>query len=184
MSKELESMLVTIRNLENRIKVLENPYEYDNIYYTYTDDIYGEVAKKLHEEHGGLKIAYNGDAGIDLPIIITSSDKELTIWPNERELLHTGIKIQLPVGYYGRIVHRSSTEKKHRLRIVEGTIDNQYRGAIFIQAHNPNAAQIQVRHGHKYAQLIVSKINNFKLVHKANLDDSIRGALGFGSSGV
>ena len=173
-----------IEELKKRIDRLENPELYSSIFYTYTQDEYGEIAKAMHEKSGGLKMAYNGDAGIDLPTIITSNDHELTIWPNERALLHTGIRIQLPPGYYGRIVHRSSTEKRYRLRIVEGTIDNMYRGPIFIQAHNPNSAQIEVKHGHRYAQLIVTKINNFKFQYIENLDDSVRGSSGFGSSGA
>lgn len=172
--------------LRDRVRALEEIIKEQNrslvTYFSYTDDEYGRLAKKLHSEIGGLKYAYNGDAGFDLPAIVP--DGVLTIWPNEREMLHTGIVIEMPFGYYSRITHRSSTEKRYRLRIVEGTIDNEYRGELLVQVHNPNSAQLQVKHGHKYAQLIVCKTASFPLEYKEKLTSTVRGGNGFGSSGV
>ena len=173
----------TIELLENRIKALEDFIKQNHVtYFSYTDDEYGRLAQKLHSETGGLRYAYDGDAGFDLPAIVP--DGVLTIWPNEREMLHTGIIIEMPFGYYSRITHRSSTEKRYRLRIVEGTIDNAYRGELLVQVHNPNSAQLQVKHGHKYAQLIVCKTASFPLEYKEKLTPTVRGGNGFGSSGV
>jgi hypothetical protein len=101
------------------------------IRYTFTDDEYGKAARALHMKTHGLKFAYHGDAGIDIPIVLSKEDQargHKKIWPNERDILHTGIVIEFPEGYHGRVIHRSSSERHYRLRIIEGIIDD-YRGS-------------------------------------------------------
>lgn len=155
------------------------------IRYKYTDDQYGKSAKEIHANKNMLSRAYKGDAGIDLPIVLSDEDIKhgfKRIWPNEREMLHTGIIMEFPIGYYGRIIHRSSTEKTHRLRVIEGIIDD-YRGEILVQVHNQNSSTVDVYHGDRLSQLILSKSFPFKLENATNLRPSTRGAKGFGSSG-
>lgn len=159
-------------------------YDENKIKYKYTDDEYGKTAKDLHLNYG-LKYAYPGDAGIDLPIVLSEEDRKhdgLQIFPNERAALHTGFIMEFPIGHYGRIVHRSSTEKKHRLRVIEGIIDD-YRGEILVQVHNPNTFPIKVYHGDRLGQLIIVKTCPFKLEEAQSLRESKRGSNGFGSSG-
>lgn len=166
---------------------LQGQLEEENyqIRYTFTDDEYGEMARKWYAEHGPLKRAYKGDAGVDLPIMLTAEEQKhgrVQVWPNEREMLHTGIVMEFPVGYWGRIVHRSSTEKKHRLRVVEGVIDD-YRGEILVQVHNPNTCHVEIHHGARLGQLIIAKTCPFQVVEAGELRPSDRGSNGFGSSG-
>lgn len=158
----------------------------DPLYFTYTDDEFGELARTWHLENGYPSYVYDGDAGFDLPIMLSAEDREhgKIIWPGERELLHTGLKFELPPNKFGRITHRSSTEKRHRLRVVEGIIDNGYRGAIFIQIHNTNNCKIDIYHGRKYAQLIICDICKCGIKYKNELSNTNRNQNGFGSSGV
>ena len=158
----------------------------EKIRYKYLNNEYGEIARKLHVENNiGLKYAYEGDAGIDLPIVLSEEDRKhdgLEIWPNERIMLHTGFAMEFPIGYYGRIVHRSSTEKKHRLRVIEGIIDD-YRGEILVQVHNPNTCMVKVHHGDRLGQLIIVQTCPFGIEESKELRSSTRGSNGFGSSG-
>jgi dUTP pyrophosphatase len=155
------------------------------IRFTYSKDEYGELAKELHEKNGTIRYAYPGDAGFDLPIVLSKEDIQngsQTIWPHERGILHTGMIFEFPIGYHGRIVHRSSCEKNYRLRVIEGIIDD-YRGEVLIQVANQNSCQVVVRHGNKLAQMIVLPNSGFEIEPATELRPSKRSARGFGSSG-
>lgn len=148
----------------------------------YVDNEYGKSASEL----GLIKHAYPGDAGIDLPIVLNAEQRKhgnLVIYPGERERLHTGMALAFPEGYWGRIVHRSSTEKMHRLRVIEGVID-QYRGEILVQVHNMNTFPIPVEHGQRLAQIILVATGSFKARVVKELPPSVRSDKGFGSSGA
>lgn len=169
--------------VHNTIKEI---FSKEPIRYSFTDDEYGEAAKKLSQDMPNyLTHSYPGDAGIDLPIVLNEQDRNHTrklIWPDERVMLHTGIIMEFPIGFWGRIIHRSSTEKQHRLRVIEGVIDD-YRGEILIQVHNGNACQVEVYHGDRLAQLILAKTASFKCEYSNTLRPSKRSTSGFGSSG-
>ncbi len=160
------------------------------IKYTYTKDEFGAAAQKLHQEyqekHGKpmISYAYDGDAGFDLPIVLSDEDRNRGhswVWPGERAMLHTGMMFEFPEGYHGKIVHRSSCEKNYRLRVIEGTID-KYRGQILIQVANGNSCQVEVTHGIKLAQMIILPNCGFQIKKVNTLSDSQRGSNGFGSS--
>lgn len=154
------------------------------IRFKYMDSEYGLLARRWHSENYPLKRSYSGDAGIDLPIILSEDQIEhgFKIWPGEREVFHTGVVMEFPKGYWGRIIHRSSTEKKHRLRIIEGVIDD-YRGEILVQVHNTNPCDVTVYHGDRLAQIILARTYPFKIEEAKELRPSDRGVRGFGSSG-
>jgi len=154
------------------------------IKYKYLDNEFGKEAREIHKK-SPLKRAYPGDAGIDLPVILSEAHRKhggIEVWPNEREILHTGIYMEFPVGYYGRIIHRSSTEKNHRLRVIEGIIDD-YRGEILVQVHNTNTCKVKVYHGDRLAQIILARTYPFPIEEAQELRPSARGSNGFGSSG-
>lgn len=133
------------------------------------------------------KYRYQGDAGIDLHAILDSDDRALgkMIYPGERVLFNSGLRLGLPEGYWGRIVHRSSTERRHRLRVIEGTIDTGFLGPIFTQVANDNSFPIAVSHGDRLAQFILMPLiqGDFQEVDLAGLGTTDRNAKGFGSSG-
>lgn len=148
----------------------------------FTDDEYGKASKEL----GIPKYTYFGeDAGIDLPVVLGNEHRSLgfTIFPGDRTILHSGLLIEPPRGYWSRIIHRSSTESRHRLRVIEGVIDWGYRAEILTQVHNSNTFPITIQHGQRIAQLILCPLSFFEIVETDKLTDSLRGTKGFGSSG-
>ena len=123
--------------------------------------------------------AYEGDAGMDLAV-----QGEHRIMPDERIDLPTGVAVQLPEGYYARLVGRSSTLRKRGLFVFEGIIDQGYRGPLFVYVENKTRTPIVVADGSRIAQIIVQPIVQPVLTKVDQLDDSERGAKGFGSSGL
>ncbi len=149
----------------------------------YTDDYFGRAAKLL----GLPRYTYFGeDAGFDLPVVLPEEDKEhgLTIFPHERIMLRTGMILEFPKECWGRIIHRSSSERRFRLRVIEGVID-AYRNELIAQVHNMNSFPIVIRHGQKIVQLILSKVVCYEIEEATTpLRPSMRGMKGFGSSGT
>lgn len=156
------------KNLDKKIRV------------KFADNEYGREAKKL----GLPKYAHEGDAGFDLPVILLKNEQKhgMRIFPGERCMLNTGMIMEFPQGYWGRITHRSSTESRSRLRIIEGTIDD-YRGEILVQVHNMNTYPLDIAHGNKLAQLILCHTCSLPIEEAEELRPSKRGTNGFGSTG-
>lgn len=147
----------------------------------YTDDEFGVAAR----EFGLPKRAYPGDAGLDLITVLDADGRKhghQFIHPDERICLHTGLIAEFPIGHWGLIMHRSSSERRFRLRVVEGVIDD-YRNELLVQVHNPNSWPIAIEHGQKIAQLVLFSTKSFECEEATELRPSRRGANGFGSSG-
>lgn len=125
--------------------------------------------------------AHAGDAGVDL-----CSTVDVTIDPGERVLVGTGLAIALPVGTVGLIHPRSGLAAKSGLSVVNtpGTIDAGYRGEIKVCLINHDLrTPIVVRRGDRIAQLVVQKVELVDFVEVTSLDETSRGAGGYGSSG-
>lgn len=126
--------------------------------------------------------AHPEDAGADL-----YAAKDLTLHPGERALMPTGIAIALPVGTVGLIHPRSGLAAKHGLSVVNtpGTIDAGYRGEIKVCLinHDPHTP-IEITRGMRVAQLVVQKVELCSFQEVAELDETQRGAGGYGSTGV
>lgn len=126
--------------------------------------------------------AHPEDAGADL-----YAAKDLTLHPGERALMPTGIAIALPVGTVGLIHPRSGLAAKHGLSVVNtpGTIDAGYRGEIKVCLinHDPHTP-IEITRGMRIAQLVVQKVELCSFQEVAELDETQRGAGGYGSTGV
>lgn len=125
--------------------------------------------------------AHPGDAGVDL-----CSTVDVTIEPGERLLVGTGIAIALPLGTVGLIHPRSGLAAKSGLSVVNtpGTIDAGYRGEIKVCLINHDLrTPIHVRRGDRIAQLLVQRVELVDFVEVESLDETSRGAGGYGSSG-
>jgi dUTP pyrophosphatase len=109
------------------------------------------------------------------------------IRPNERRLIHTGISIAIPEGYYGRIAPRSGLAWKDGIDVLAGVIDSSYRGKIGVILYNTNGGDemntVKIEKGQKIAQLIIEKCHEVEWELVDSLDETQRGAGGFGSSG-
>ncbi|MEC3953883.1 dUTP diphosphatase [Nocardia sp. CDC153] len=125
--------------------------------------------------------AHEGDAGVDL-----CTTEDVIIEPGERVLVGTGIAVALPLGTVGLIHPRSGLAAKAGLSVVNtpGTVDAGYRGEIKVCLinHDPRAA-IELRRGDRIAQLLVQKVELVDFVEVDTLDETARGAGGYGSSG-
>ncbi len=128
------------------------------------------------------RYAYPGDAGLDL-----KANEDVTLRPHERRLISTGLAVAIPDGYAGFVQPRSGMALKQGLSMANtpGLIDAQYRGELKICAVNLDAHQnIEIHVGDRIAQLVIQKVPIVELVEVADLDETDRGAGGFGSSGV
>lgn len=125
-----------------------------------------------------------GDAGLDL-----YSVQDVEIMSLQRVLIPTGIKIAIPTGYAGFVLPRSGHALKTGLTLVNtpGLIDSNYRGEIQVIAYNsdPETA-IRISSGDRIAQLVIQAVPQVHIVERdsSDLDDTVRGHAGFGSSGA
>ncbi|MGF7159051.1 dUTP pyrophosphatase [Rhodoligotrophos appendicifer] len=128
--------------------------------------------------------AYETDqaAGMDLRAAITAP---LTLSPGERSLVPSGLAIALPPGYEAQIRPRSGLALKHGVTCLNtpGTIDADYRGEIKVLLINLGREPLTIERGDRIAQMIVSPVSRASWREVASLDDTSRGAGGFGSSG-
>lgn len=126
--------------------------------------------------------AHEGDAGLDL---YASEDR--TLEPGERGLIGTGIAVAIPAGHAGFVQPRSGLAIKQGLSLVNtpGLIDSHYRGEIKLIAINLDpTTPIAIKRGAKLAQLVIQRVERMSLVEVDELDETMRGAGGFGSTGV
>lgn len=128
------------------------------------------------------KRAHIGDAGADLYAAET-----LTLEPGQRALVGTGVALALPLGTVGLIHPRSGLAAKHGLSIVNtpGTIDAQYRGELKVcMVNTDREAPFTIERGMRIAQLVVQRVELVDFVEVDELDDTERGAGGYGSTGT
>ena len=136
--------------------------------------------KYLRQYPHELKPAKQGDAGIDI-----YASKIVAIRPFETALIPTGLYMEIPKGYYGRLVGRSSLHKEG-LHVNEGIIDSGYRGEIKVSMTNSSNETIfakLVEIGERVAQLIITKVEPVEFIAVDELSESERGENGFGHTG-
>jgi len=100
-----------------------------------------------------------------------------------KALIDTQISIAVPDGTYGRIAPRSGLASKFMIDTGAGVIDADYRGIIFVLLFNLSDKDFEINEGDRIAQLILEKIYTPEVQEVENLDETIRGAKGFGSTG-
>ena len=122
-----------------------------------------------------------GDAGLDLFAV-----KAISIAPGGSALVPTGIAIELPAGTEGQVRPRSGLALKHAITVLNtpGTVDEGYRGEVGVILINHGQTIFAVEAGMKIAQLVVSPRIQVEVAEVAALQDSERGAGGFGSTGA
>ena len=109
----------------------------------------------------------------------------LTLEPNERVLVSTGLSIAIPPGYEVQVRPRSGNALKRGLTILNtpGTIDASYRGTVGIIVVNLGMTKQELRRGEKIAQLVVKEVILSNVIEVDELDETARGSGGFGSTG-
>ncbi len=122
-------------------------------------------------------------AGIDLRAALAGT---LTLEPGARELVPTGIAIALPAGFEAQIRPRSGLAIRHGLTCLNspGTVDADYRGEIKVILANLGAEPVQIGRGERIAQMVVQRLPRIAFREVEILQDTDRGAGGFGHTGV
>jgi dUTP pyrophosphatase len=126
--------------------------------------------------------AHHADAGLDLYALEGS-----TLAPGERSLVRTGIAIELPRGHAGLVLPRSGNAARHGISLVNapGLIDEGYRGELQVLLLNTDRdTAFTVEPGMRIAQLVIIKVSVPDIVELETLEETSRGAGGFGSSGA
>ena len=126
-----------------------------------------------------------GSAGVDLCAWLKDGET-ITLKPLERRLIPTGLFIELPQGYEAQVRPRSGLALKSGITCLNtpGTIDSDYRGEIGIILINLSSEDFTINSGDRIAQMVVAKYEQVKFVETEVLEETVRGAGGFGHTGV
>ncbi|HLO70995.1 MAG TPA: dUTP diphosphatase [Flavipsychrobacter sp.] len=124
-----------------------------------------------------------GSAGMDLRAWLKES---ITLQPMERRLIPTGLYMALPIGYEAQIRPRSGMAIKKGLSMVNtpGTIDSDYRGEIMVPIINLSTEPQTIEDGERIAQMVIARYEQINWAITETLDETERGAGGFGHSGT
>lgn len=146
-----------------------------------------DIGVKVLPHGEGLPLpayASDGAAGLDLMAALPPQTK-LVIEPGARELVPTGIVVELPQGHEGQVRPRSGLALKHGVTVLNapGTIDCDYRGEVSVVLINHGRAPFEIVRGQRIAQLVVAPVLTARLVVRDSLGETRRGAGGYGSTG-
>ena len=124
-----------------------------------------------------------GAAGLDL-VAALPEGHVVVIEPGARVLLPTGLALALPEGYEAQVRPRSGLALRHGVTVLNspGTVDADYRGEVGVILVNHGAEPFRVERGARIAQLVLARVERLAWV-EGSLDDTPRGAGGFGSTG-
>ena len=140
--------------------------------------------KVINKGHQPLpQYATPQSAGMDLRANLTES---IVLKPLERCLVPTGLFIALPEGYEAQVRPRSGLALKKGITVLNapGTIDADYRGEVGVLLVNLSQEEFVVNDGERVAQMVIARHETADFVEVAELDETERGAGGFGHSGV
>jgi dUTP pyrophosphatase len=123
-----------------------------------------------------------GSAGFDL----ASAEPDFVLAPGERRLVSTGLAVEIPPGIEGQVRPRSGLALRHGITMpnAPGTIDSDYRGEVRVILQNLGTEPVTIVRGDRIAQLVFARYETPELVDATELEQSSRGAGGFGSTGV
>lgn len=126
--------------------------------------------------------ATSASAGMDL---LAAIEDAVELAPGERMLVPTGIGIALPEGYEAQVRPRSGLAAKHGITVLNtpGTIDADYRGEIKVILINHGQEPFEITRGMRIAQMVIARYTQIAWTETDSLDETARGAGGFGSTG-
>lgn len=144
------------------------------------------ISRLPHSE--GLDLpAYetSASAGMDLRAAVPADDPT-TLAPGDRTLVPTGIQIALPRGYEGQVRPRSGLAYRRGITVLNspGTIDADYRGEVKVLLANLGDEPFTVERGMRVAQLVVAEHARVEWTQQHELEETVRGPGGFGSTGT
>lgn len=118
------------------------------------------------------------DAGWDLYSMTTRS-----LAPSQRVIYKTGISFEIPEGYVGLVWPRSGLSINSGIDVLAGVVDSGYRGEVMVCLLNTGVDWVEIKEGDRIAQILFQEVPEFQLQEVEILQNSDRGASGFGSSG-
>jgi dUTP pyrophosphatase len=126
------------------------------------------------------KLATEGSAGADLCAV-----SDTILYPGETKLIKTGINISIPIGYAGFVCSRSGLALKQNVFVLNapGIVDSDYTGDVGVILHNASEDRFTIKSGDRVAQLLIVKCEHFVFNEVTELQQTERGAGGFGSTG-
>lgn len=143
--------------------------------------------KRLPHSEGLPLPAYetDGSAGMDLRAAV-AEDAPVTLQPGSRALIPTGLSIALPADHEAQVRPRSGLALKFGITCLNspGTIDADYRGEVGVILANLGSEPFTVRRGDRIAQMVIAPVTRGAFEEVESLDDTARGAGGFGSTGA
>ena len=139
--------------------------------------VYDVMFKKLFEDAIIPSYTREADACLDLKTI-----SDILLFPGETEIAKTGLAVQLPPNTEGRIRGRSGLAAKG-IHVHHGTIDEEYRGEIGIIITNTSNTAYRISPKDRIAQFSINPVYKIKVLVESELENTSRGAAGFGSSG-
>ena len=137
--------------------------------------------KRIHPDAVLPAYAHPSDAGMDV-----RSVEEIVLPPGKRALVHTGLVMELPPMYEAQVRPRSGLALKSGVTVLNtpGTIDSGYRGEVGVILANFGEEAFTVHKGDKIAQIVIAPVTQPEIVETQSVDDTDRGAGGFGSTGI
>jgi dUTP pyrophosphatase len=134
--------------------------------------------RKLKDNAILPKYAHAGDAAMDL-----YSSEKYTIKAGKRQLISTGISMELPEGYFASIRDRSGLALKKGITILGGVIEYTYRGEYGVIVLNTGEEDFEINTGDRIAQVLVQPVATAEIEEVSELSETERGAGNFGSTG-
>jgi dUTP pyrophosphatase len=127
--------------------------------------------------------ASEGAAGLDLAAAVAGP---VTLAPGARAAIPTGVALALPPGFEGQVRPRSGLALRHGVTVLNapGTVDQDYRGEVMVLLVNHGEAPFTVTRGLRIAQLVIAPVARVSLEAAVELSETVRGAGGFGSTGL
>ncbi|SVA26491.1 uncharacterized protein METZ01_LOCUS79345 [marine metagenome] len=124
-----------------------------------------------------------GSSGIDLRAAV---EEPIIIGSGERVMIPTGLKMEIPAGYEGQVRTRSGLAATRGLVVLNspGTLDADYRGEVKVILMNLGSEPLTINRGERVAQLVIAPVARVVISEVEDVDETIRGLGGFGSTGT
>jgi dUTP pyrophosphatase len=136
--------------------------------------------RRLHPRAPLPAYAHDGDAGLDLATV-----EPIELGPGQRTAAPTGLAVAIPPGWVGLVHPRSGLARRHGVTVANapGTIDAGYRGEVQVLLVNLGDEAVSLGAGERVAQLLLQRVGRAEVREVEELDETVRGAGGFGSTG-
>ena len=137
------------------------------------------LVKRINKEAVIPSYSFTSDVGLDL-----IATEDVCFYPMEQKPVKTGLVVSVPEGHVGLIRDRAGIVSKMNVHTVAGTFDPGYRGEVSVILVNFSEKEVEVEKGMKIAQLIILPVTKVKVKEVKTLEETKRGARGFGSTGL